>query len=1240
MAFFKFIALQLAFVSWAVAADSLSYSGRLVNADGSPVSGPVTLVFDLVYTNAPAVAVCSKTVAGVTLVNGVFSRKLDFTSGECGGSSLLTIIEATPASESIAIKITDSTNSRVYAAQAVNAMPYSFMSDVAKTLVQMGATTGQILAWNGTQWAPASAGGSGIGTITNIATGTGLTGGPITATGTISIATGGVTTTQILDSTIANIDVSTTAAIARTKLASGTASHVLVNDGSGVMSSVAQVAVTQGGTGASSASGARTNLGLGTAAVANIGTGIGGVMGSDAVPNCLASQKLQMSVGPVYAWTCATDLTFTGGGVSSAIDMNSNKITELATPTVGTDAATKAYVDTQIAGVPSMQWDSVAGGHINFAGGRVGIGDTTPSEALDVAANARVAGDAQVEGKLRLKSTTANYVELSAPAGLAATRSFTLPSTLGANGEVLTTDGLGGLSWSAVSGGGGGSNWTLASGNVYRATGKVGIGMAPTTQALEVAGNISATFPWGDNYLTIAGTNVTTGTAAVQLSAGTGASERIGRAKTFLTEMQVGTTSDNGSIPLHLMTNAQRRVSIDVAGNVGIGTTSPGSALDVKGVIRLSGSTSGFVGFTPLAVAGSTTYTLPGADGSSGQVLTTNGSGVLSWAAGGGGSTSVGGDLSGTVSNAQIAANAVGTTEIANSSVTYAKTNFADGEIPAAKVNGLTTGLAGKEATITAGTSAQYYRGDKTMQTLNTAAVPESGNLYFLDSRVRAALMSGYAIGSALPIAATDTLLEALAKLEGSLAAVQASGQWTAGSGNVYRTSGNVGIGTASPSNMLSVVGSSSFVDTSIISPSNGLFELYNSTPAGIGEGAMMVFSADHSGGKTSRAAIKGGSEFISSNYGGFLAFYTNRQVSANTLNERMRLSSGGNLGIGTTSPTERLDVDGGALVRGNLTANTASHNGDIYIGNTANPGGSGRFAYLGWNDSALKARLATGGGYPLTFEVASTERMRIDSSGNVGIGTTAPGTKFVVSKNAATLPSTSSGIAQIAEVDGTSTRFFIDGFGNSTNLIFRRSNGTAASPTALLTSNVLGNISFWGYGATGYTSSFRAQVRADASEDWTDTAQGTHLVFATTAIGTTASSAKMRIEGNGNVAIGSTPAGSNTKLDVSGQIRSASGSTTSGAIDWVNGNSMTTSFDCGSSISFANLRDGGAYTLAVTGTGTTMCSFSTTTTGDDAATVTYRFMPANTVRTVSSHTLYSLQRIGTVVYVSWITGF
>jgi hypothetical protein len=57
-------------------------------------------------------------------------------------------------------------------------------------------------------------------------------------------------------------------------------------------------------------------------------------------------------------------------------------------------------------------------------------------------------------------------------------------------------------------------------------------------------------------------------------------------------------------------------------------------------VVRLLGSSSGYVGLQGAAAAGSTTYTLPSADGSNGQVLTTNGSATLSWTtAGGGGGT-------------------------------------------------------------------------------------------------------------------------------------------------------------------------------------------------------------------------------------------------------------------------------------------------------------------------------------------------------------------------------------------------------------------------------------------------------------------------------------------------------------------------------------------------------------------------------------------------------------------------
>ena len=47
-----------------------------------------------------------------------------------------------------------------------------------------------------------------------------------------------------------------------------------------------------------------------------------------------------------------------------------------------------------------------------------------------------------------------------------------------------------------------------------------------------------------------------------------------------------------------------------------------------------------------------------------------------------------------------------------------------------------------KEPGITPGTNLQYWRGDKTWQTLNTAVVPELTNLYYTDSRARLALSS------------------------------------------------------------------------------------------------------------------------------------------------------------------------------------------------------------------------------------------------------------------------------------------------------------------------------------------------------------------------------------------------------------------------------------------------------------------------------------------------------------------
>ncbi|MBX7114617.1 MAG: hypothetical protein K1X64_09860 [Myxococcaceae bacterium] len=59
-----------------------------------------------------------------------------------------------------------------------------------------GCSAGNVLQWSGTSWTCAQVTG-GTGGVTSVNTGTGLTGGPITSTGTISIANGGIASTHL-----------------------------------------------------------------------------------------------------------------------------------------------------------------------------------------------------------------------------------------------------------------------------------------------------------------------------------------------------------------------------------------------------------------------------------------------------------------------------------------------------------------------------------------------------------------------------------------------------------------------------------------------------------------------------------------------------------------------------------------------------------------------------------------------------------------------------------------------------------------------------------------------------------------------------------------------------------------------------------------------------------------------------------------------------------------------------------
>ena len=94
---------------------------------------------------------------------------------------------------------------------------------------------------------------------------------------------------------------------------------------------------------------------------------------------------------------------------------------------------------------------------------------------------------------------------------------------------------------------------------------------------------------------------------------------------------------------------------------------------------------------------------------------------------------------------------------------------------------------------------------------------------------------------------------------------------------------------------------------------------------------------------------------------------------------ERMRIDSSGNVGIGTTSPAGNLHIAAASDTGIRIQAGASSLS-YIDLADTASGAPSGSIAY---NHIVDALTFATGG--------SNTERMRIDSAGNVGIGTSSP---------------------------------------------------------------------------------------------------------------------------------------------------------------------------------------------------------------------------------------------------------
>ena len=203
----------------------------------------------------------------------------------------------------------------------------------------------------------------------------------------------------------------------------------------------------------------------------------------------------------------------------------------------------------------------------------------------------------------------------------------------------------------------------------------------------------------------------------------------------------------------------------------------------------------------------------------------------------------------------------------------------------------------------------------------------------------------------------------------------------------VIKDSGNVGIGTTSPAAKLDI-DDGAVTDVRIRGNQTsdariGAYNFYNTAASDV----VAAISADRDGANDAAA----------------LAFDT--QIAGGGMTERMRITSTGNVGIGTTSPSKKLDIAGDVKLTNSNSIywRNAANNADIPLLNLS----SNNTFNIGTTSSSVPVQMA--------LHTAGSERMRITSGGNVGIGTTNPGAK---------LHTIETGASEALRIDGASGGF------------------------------------------------------------------------------------------------------------------------------------------------------------------------------------------------------------------------
>ena len=304
-------------------------------------------------------------------------------------------------------------------------------------------------------------------------------------------------------------------------------------------------------------------------------------------------------------------------------------------------------------------------------------------------------------------------------------------------------------------------------------------------------------------------------------------------------------------------------------------------------------------------------------------------------------------------------------------------------------------------------------------------------------------LPSGATIGNINSVTYTSTALARFAVIgSGTTSSTYtASFQNSTGTNNalVIRDDGSIGVGTSTPSFQFHMVGSAPNMTIQRYSDSTtppvfrgwksrGTTSVPSAVLSGDGLASFIAGGYDGSGSfDTASIQMIAEENFTgSSNRGTYISFNTNAvgAAAASGGYERMRISSAGNIGIGTTSPATTLDISGGVQIK-KVDTNTSL---SMYGLNSGSFGfqqafyksrqTSGVDAIVQNGDRTMEIRtygydgsvyqtstkimaevdgVATLNSVPgrLTFyttklgETTYAERMRVDNAGNVGVGTT-----------------------------------------------------------------------------------------------------------------------------------------------------------------------------------------------------------------------------------------------------------